>query len=330
MPTSSTRRGFTLIELLVVIAIIAILIGLLLPAVQKVREAAARSQCQNNLKQISLATMNYESSYGVLPPGNLVNPNGTYGTFCAFRGPTTGTLAFILPYIEQDNIYKATDPMYFSDKSAAPAWAYSTPPYDPNGNQNGVYPTAVNRIKTYECPSDNVNEPKVSGMFDVLTPGYGCDFVPAGSICGDYLSPPTSGYLFPAATNYVSCAGGLGAYMGLANDSYLLYPGIYYTNSKTTLMSITDGTSNTLAFGETLGGNGKTRDFNLAWFGSGSMPVAWGLPADGLWHTFSSKHSGMVQFSMQDGSVRGVRRSVSTATYRLMGAATDGRVYSND
>ena len=100
-----SRAAFTLIELLVVIAIIAILIGLLLPAVQKVREAAARSVCQNNLKQIALASMNYESAYSILPPGGLISPNGGYGTYSAYKGPATGTLAFLLPYMEQTPVY---------------------------------------------------------------------------------------------------------------------------------------------------------------------------------------------------------------------------------
>jgi prepilin-type N-terminal cleavage/methylation domain-containing protein/prepilin-type processing-associated H-X9-DG protein len=96
------RSGFTLIELLVVIAIIAVLIGLLLPAVQKVREASARAKCQNNLKQVALATHNYESTNGAFPPGS-----GPFSS--ALSGQRPSTQALILPYVEQANKYNQFD-----------------------------------------------------------------------------------------------------------------------------------------------------------------------------------------------------------------------------
>jgi prepilin-type N-terminal cleavage/methylation domain-containing protein/prepilin-type processing-associated H-X9-DG protein len=168
-----SRTGFTLIELLVVIAIIAILIGLLLPAVQKVREAAARMQCSNNLKQIGLAAHNYESAYGVLPHPGQCDSTGSSTT--QYMSQSTATL--LLPYIEQENVHR------LMDHGLAAFAAYNTlngavihPAARGAVYNDPAYPNTVlaakTKIKTYVCPSTPVaperNDPLLFGAWDYM------------------------------------------------------------------------------------------------------------------------------------------------------------------
>jgi len=328
------RRGFTLIELLVVIAIIAVLVGLLLPAVQKVREAAARMSCSNNLKQIALASMNYESAYSVLPPGINISPNSVNINPGAvspppYAGPYTGVLAYLLPYMEQNNIYNQLPTNLFPLNTTAGAWAYNTPPFSTDGNLTG-FPAVCNaQIKSYVCPSDNAQGTSLTGA--PATPAQP-DSQPAGNapitgvIDATFTVPASAGTVtvdwvlntpgFGAelgASNYVGNAGYLG---DDTSASAVKYKGPYFNSSKTKIATIGDGTSNTIGFGETLGGQASpnVRDFRRAWMGSGIMWSGWGLPTDsgaGWYAGWSSNHTGIVQFSMCDGSVRTITKGIT-------------------
>jgi prepilin-type N-terminal cleavage/methylation domain-containing protein/prepilin-type processing-associated H-X9-DG protein len=204
---ATTRSGFTLIELLVVIAIIAVLIGLLLPAVQRVREAANRTQCLNNLKQIALAAQNYHDATRKFPTGVRLSVD-------VDGRPTGGTNVWVelLPYFEQDNLYKKWD--FFDNR---------------NNVAGDTSATQARVIEILLCPSDPLLEP-VSLFMEGAVPwargfyglsSYGGNGGKRSAFWGD---PP--------------------AFPGLTRD------GIFWIDSRIRLADITDATGNTFLFGE--------------------------------------------------------------------------------
>jgi len=315
-----SRRAFTLIELLVVIAIIAILIGLLLPAVQKVREAAARMKCQNNLKQLGIALHSHNDAQGSLPPGQY---NNFYGNDAPWiRGCWVQA---ILPYIEQDNLYKS----YQSSMTFNGGWALTC------AGKETV-------ISTLVCPSDS-NSPKIATV----------DTNTVYSSTG----ATTGGVQQGLHTNYVTCSGS-SLVSPPGTTTAIGTNGVFYVKSKHSVANIPDGTSNTVFASEILlvpdvGTNDLRGRYCNSWYGNNNFvtlnppnsTVADIVGYQGISTTYApsslvgttsptgltarSRHTGGVNALMGDGSVRFVSNSINAATWQAMGTRDGGEVITN-
>jgi len=335
---------------LVVIAIIAILIGLLLPAVQKVREAAARTQCSNNLKQLGLAAHNYQSSFGRLPAGLIGPPNPTAGANgdAAGHGSWVGVLSQLLPYIEQDNVYKLIQPQYATPYGSMddpnntdpkmPFWFDN--PYPPTA----IYTAGMTKIKTFMCPSQPFDEPDNNARGAGKTGGWiiggplvwndTTNIARATLWYEDYNGVET---LMPLGrSDYAGCTGlGRGT-----NATWSRYDGIFVDRSPRKLEAISDGTSNTIMFSEACGRAWPsiTDRFNVfahSWVGTAAVSTGWGTRngKEAYVIQMSGYHSGIVQVGLGDGSVKAVRGNIpansqdsSWLVLQALGGANDGAV----
>ncbi len=302
----SRGRGFTLIELLVVIAIIAILIGLLLPAVQKVREAAARSSCQNNLKQLALAIHAYQDAFKTVPYNGSRLATGVDGGCCDTGGTTQNPLtpkwswiARVLPYIEQGPLFKQAN---VTDLPGP----MNRPP------MNATIPILL-------CPADQVISPRTDAA-NIGTAGTTNYKGVSGGNWGDgetrwrWSLPPGP------FSNHTST----GTHAGIRNGNGMFFRSDW--RRKLALQNITDGTSNTFMVGEVLPG----RDVHTSWpyanhanatcgIGPNAKQTNGAFYAANNWpnvYSFRSNHEGGLQFALADGSVRFVSDSIPIFNYR--------------
>lgn len=312
--SASSPRGFTLVELLVVIAIIGVLVALLLPAVQAAREAARRSQCANNLKQMGVGCHNYHAAKGVFPSGWIEDENIKR----IDRAPNLAWGGILLPYVEQGPLFAQ-----FDQKKAI---------------SSGTFGGAVENIDLiatvlplYRCPTDAERPEHGSfaaygGYYPEVPQLATSNYVGSGSLC----DACNSGHYLPGETN-AACPIGV--------------VGVLFRNSETSTADITDGTSQTFMVGERIfGGTGSGPywagppgpvSHQLACFGSlmtaylrsiqqSSLPMLNGH-ADG----FSSHHPSAIQMLLCDGSVRPFRDDIDVVTLASLIQINDGKIIQN-
>lgn len=330
------RGGFTLVELLVVIAIIGILVALLLPAVQAAREAARRSQCSNNLKQLGLALQNFHDTYKTFPVGETDDDNNSLGW---------GT--HVLPFMEQQNIYDAIDAdvraggagWIIINTSRAHPQGFNIDGWDSRhttGGLNGLA-TSVNHVKNvlepFLCPSNAIPNKDNDGMG--VSHYVGC----AGT------SGTLSSFPCPANCNSTGCA----TWKGSQQLGMLTNDNDNYTTWSWKMADCVDGTSNTIIVGEI----GVSQDVSPTNIGNGNLPLWAGGNNNGGCNgvttvgghlrfgdqlyflnrktgpesnaSFGSYHPGGAQFVFVDGSTHFIPNTVNTTIYAFLCDRRDGQ-----